>query len=123
MAQYGVLKGCELFFEFKNAIHDQLGCPEASKGQTRGQKQTKTTSSIISGKSFNTSQKCPQRRFLGTKIHNLVCPWLLPCTGVNNEPAGDHLGLFIRKSRGGSNGKNSAIKIEEKKRKTDILLV
>ena len=38
MAQYGVLEGRELYFDFKNAIHDQLGCPEASKGQTRGQK-------------------------------------------------------------------------------------
>ncbi len=38
------------------------------------------------------------------------------------EPAGDHLGPFVRKSRGGSNGKSSAMKIEEKK-STDILLV
>ena len=38
MAQYGVLEGCKLYFDFKNAIHNQLGCPEASKGQTRGQK-------------------------------------------------------------------------------------
>ena len=38
MAQYGVLEGCKLYFDFENAIHDQFGCPEASKGQTRGQK-------------------------------------------------------------------------------------
>ena len=38
MAQYGVLEGCELYFDFENAIHNQFGCPEASKGQTRGQK-------------------------------------------------------------------------------------
>ena len=52
MAQYGKLEGCELYFDFKNAIHNQLGCPEASKGQTSGQKQPKTTSLMISGKSF-----------------------------------------------------------------------
>ena len=39
------------------------------------------------------------------------------------EPARDRLGPFVKKSRGGSNGRSSAIKIEEKKRKTDILLV
>ena len=43
--------------------------------------------------------------------------------GGEYKPAGDHLGQFVRKLRGSSNGRSRAIKIEEKKRKTDILLV
>ena len=37
MTQYGILGACEPKFDCRNAIHDRLGCPEASKGQNRGQ--------------------------------------------------------------------------------------
>ena len=37
MTQYGILGACEPKFDFRNAIYDHLGCPEASKGQNRGQ--------------------------------------------------------------------------------------
>ena len=37
MAEYGVLAACEPQFDFRNAIHGHLGCPEASRGQSRGQ--------------------------------------------------------------------------------------
>ena len=37
MTQYGILGACEPKFDFRNAIHDRIECPEASKGQIRGQ--------------------------------------------------------------------------------------
>ena len=38
MAQYGVLGACLPNFDLRYAIHHQLGCLEASRGQNRGQK-------------------------------------------------------------------------------------
>ena len=37
MTQYGILGACEPKFDFRKAIYDHLGCPEASRGQNRGQ--------------------------------------------------------------------------------------
>ncbi len=37
MTQYGILGACEPKFDFRNAIHDHLRCPEAARGQNRGQ--------------------------------------------------------------------------------------
>ena len=37
-AQYSKLKAYELYFDFKNTIHNIIGCSEATEGQNMGQK-------------------------------------------------------------------------------------
>ena len=37
-AKCGVLGACQSYFDFRNTIHDQLGCFEVFTGQNRGQK-------------------------------------------------------------------------------------
>ena len=36
VAQCGAFGACELYLDCKNAIHNKLGCPEATRGQNRG---------------------------------------------------------------------------------------
>ena len=38
MVQYGVLGACQPYSDFRNATYGQVGCPEASRSQNRGQK-------------------------------------------------------------------------------------
>ena len=41
MAQYGELGACQPYFNYKNGIHHQFECLEASTGQNMGQKHSK----------------------------------------------------------------------------------
>ena len=67
MTHYSILGACEPKFDFRNAIHDHLGCPEASRGKNRGQNQPKTTFAMISGKYFIFSKNAPRNGFYGLK--------------------------------------------------------
>ena len=89
MAQYSKLGAYELYFDFKNAIHNKIGCFEVIEGHNRGQKSPKITFLLLLGNPLLFFKNAPKNSFYGPKSI-IWCvyryPFVQGCIGACTGP-------------------------------------